>query len=339
MKYWFALFIGFCFASCSSSKEDKVPALPEIKWDMQRLDRSFANASSALAIDSILKKHPEIGIGYFSCSPEKTTFLARDIYQLFQNPALRKFYDQSQDSSFFGGDRLEKDLKIAFQRVQKEFPGMKTPKIRTVFSGFGGLGSEFTAQHLQVSDSLIVIGLDFFMGKKGLYLPPNVYDYQIRRLEPRALVGQVMLQYSAFLNKQNEEDHSLLSDMIWYGKGYAFTKTIVPELADSLLFGYTNQELIETNAFQKDVWEHFIDKKLLFNKEELIKSKYLGERPKTPEIGPACPGSIGRWVGYTIVQHYWAANPKLSISKIMADQDFNRIFLKSAYRGEALKTN
>ena len=339
MKYWFALFIGFCFASCSSSKEDKVPALPEIKWDMQRLDRSFANASSALAIDSILKKHPEIGIGYFSCSPEKTPFLARDIYQLFQNPALRKFYDQSQDSSFFGGDRLEKELKIAFQRVQKEFPGMKTPKIRTVFSGFEGLGSEFTAQHLQVSDSLILIGLDFFMGKKGLYLPPNVYDYQIRRLEPRALVGQVMLQYSAFLNKQNEEDHSLLSDMIWYGKGYAFTKTIVPELADSLLFGYTNQELIETNAFQKDVWEHFIDKKLLFNKEELIKSKYLGERPKTPEIGPACPGSIGRWVGYTIVQHYWAANPKLSISKIMADQDFNRIFLKSAYRGEALKTN
>lgn len=340
MKRWIGLFIGLCLASCSSNKEEEVvTSLPDIKWDMQRLDRAIARASSEAAIDSILKKHPELGIGYFSCPPEKTPLLARDLYQLFKNPALRKFYDQSQDSSFFGGVRLEKELKIAFQRVQKEFPGMKTPKIRTVFSGFGGLGSEFTAQHLQVTDSLIVIGLDFFMGKKGLYLPPNVYDYQLRRLEPRALVGQVMLQYSAFLNKQNEEDHTLLSDMIWYGKGYAFTKTIVPEVADSLLFGYTAQELLETNAFQKQVWEHFIDKKLLFNKEELMKSKYLGERPKTPEIGPACPGSIGRWVGYTIVQHYWAANPKLSISKIMADQDFNRIFLKSAYRGEPLTSN
>lgn len=338
MKHLIGFFIVLCFASCSSNKEGDVKQLPEIKWDMQRLDRSFANAPSELAMDSILKKHPEIGIGYFSCPPDKTPLLARDLYQLFQNPALRKFYEQSQDSSFFGGDRLEKELKIAFQRVQKEFPGMKTPKIRTVFSGFGGLGSEFSAQHLQVTDSLIVIGLDFFMGKKGLYMPPNVYDYQIRRLEPRALVGQIILQYSAFLNKQNEEDHTLLSDMIWYGKGYAFTKTIVPELADSLLFGYTTQELLETNAFQKQVWEHFIDNKLLFNKEELTKNKYLGERPKTPEIGPACPGSIGRWVGYTLVQHYWAANPKLSISKIMADQDFNRMFLKSAYRGEALTT-
>ncbi len=339
MKQWIGLFIGLCLASCHANKEGDMTALPAIKWDMQRLDRAFAEATSPGAVDSILKNHPEIGIGYFSCPPEKTPFLARDLYQLFQNPALRKFYEQSQDSSYFGGDRLEKELKVAFQRVQKEFPGMKTPKIRTVFSGFGGMGSEFTAQHLQVSDSLIVIGLDFFMGKKGLYLPPNVYDYQLRRLEPRALVGQIMLQYSAFLNKQNEEDHTLLSDMIWYGKGYAFTKTIVPELVDSLLFGYTTQELLETNAFQKQVWEHFIDKKLLFNKEELIKNKYLGERPKTPEIGPACPGSIGRWVGYTIVQHYWAANPKLSISKIMADQDFNRMFLKSAYRGEALTTN
>jgi hypothetical protein len=339
MKYWIGLFVMIFFASCSSQKEENKEALPEINWDMQRMDRAFTEASSEQVIDSILKKHPEISIGYFSCPPEKTPILARDLYQLFQNPALRKFYEQSQDSSFFGGDRLEKELKVAFQHVQKEFPGLKTPKIRTVFSGFGGLGTEFTAQHVQVSDSLIVIGLDFFMGKKGLYLPPNVYDYQLRRLEPRALVGQVILQYSAFLNKQNEEDHTLLSDMIWYGKGYAFTKTIVPELADSLLFGYTNQELVETNAFQKQVWEHFIDKKLLFNKEELVKNKYLGERPKTPEIGPACPGSIGRWVGYTIVQHYWAANPKLSIAKIMADQDYNRIFLKSAYRGEAQTTN
>jgi hypothetical protein len=185
--------------------------------------------------------------------------------------------------------------------------------------------------------SIIVIGLDFFMGKKGLYLPPNVYDYQLRRLEPQALVGQVILQYSAFVNRQNEEDHSLLSDMIWYGKGFVFTKKILPELADSLLFGYTSQELAETNAFQKQVWEHFIDKKLLFNQEELTKNKYLGERPKTPEIGPACPGSIGRWLGWRIVDQYWKQNPKLTLAKLMTDPDYNQLFLKSGYRGEPEK--
>ena len=335
MKHLLIALLALFFWQCSKSNKEQ--STPKIKWDMQRLDRRLAEAKSATEIDSLLKKHPEIGIGYFSCPPEKTPFLARDLFQLYQNPSLQKFYKQSQDSAFFGGDRLEKELKSAFERIQAEFPGLKTPKIRTVFSGFGGVGGEFTAQHLQVSDTLIVIGLDFFMGKKGLYLPPNVYDYQLRRLEPQALVGQVILQYSAFVNRQNEADHSLLSDMIWYGKGFVFTKKILPELADSLLFGYTSQELVETNAFQKQIWEHFIDKKLLFNQEELTKNKYLGERPKTPEIGPACPGSIGRWLGWRIVDQYWKQNPKLSLTKIMTDPDYNQLFLKSGYRGEPEK--
>jgi hypothetical protein len=339
MKHCIALFLVVCASACTSKEEQTVRVLPEISWDFQRLDRAFASAKSEGTVDSILKKHPEISIGYFSCAPENTPILARNLFQRFQNPGLQKFYAQSQDTSFFGSQRLEKDLKVAFQRIQQEFPGTKIPKIRTVFSGFGGLGADFTAQHLQVTDSLIVIGLDFFMGKKGLFLPPNVYDYQLRTLEPGALISQILLQYSTFLNKQNEADHTLLSDMIWYGKAYTFTKTILPAISDSLLFGYTAKEIIETNAFQKQVWEHFIDKKLLYSHEELIKTKYTGVRPKTPEIGPACPGSIGRWVGFTIVQHYWAANPKLSISQIMADKNYNRIFLKSAYRGEALTTN
>jgi hypothetical protein len=188
-----------------------------------------------------------------------------------------------------------------------------------------------------VTDSLIIIGLDFFMGKKGLYMPPNVYDYQIRKLEPAALVGQVVLQYSAFFNQQNPEDQTLLSDMIWYGKSYAFTKKVLPNMADTLLFGYTTQELAESNAFQGEVWEHFIDNSLLFKKDEVTKTKYVGERPKTPEIGPACPGSIGRWLGWVIVNQYMTQNPNINLPKLMANQEANKLFLASGYRGKPRK--
>jgi len=185
-----------------------------------------------------------------------------------------------------------------------------------------------------VTDTLIVVGLDFFMGKKGKYSPPNVYEYQMRRLEPKALVGQIILQYSAFFNQQDSEDHTLLSDMIWYGKGFVFTKKILPALPDSLLFGYTAKELAETEAFQSEVWEHFIDNSLLFKKEEYVKAKYVGERPKTPEIGPACPGSIGRWLGWRIVDLYTKQDSKISLPKLMANKEANKIFLASGYRGK-----
>jgi hypothetical protein len=288
MKILYALFIGCFLSACSSEKE-----APDIQWDFQRVERQMASVKSDAEMQVLLNKYPEIRVGYFSATPENAPFLAQDLFRLYVNPDLRKFYDQSQEAGFFRGDALEKELKEAFTKIQQEFPGVKTPKIRTVFSGFGGVGGgEFTAQNLVVSDSLIIIGLDFFMGSQGLYKAPNVYEYQMRRLEPKALVAQVILQYSAFLIKQTENDASLLSDMIWYGKGYVFTKTILPSVPDSLIFGYTQQEIAETNAFQKEVWEHFIDQKLLFNSDKAIKAKYLDDRPKTTEIGPACPGGL-----------------------------------------------
>jgi hypothetical protein len=336
MKFLYALSFSLLLWSCSKEKEAK--SIPEIKWDFQRIERDMAAAKSDAEMATLLSKHPEISIGYFSASPEKTPYLAQDLFRLYANPALRKFYDQSQEMAFFGGDALEKELKEAFTKIQDEFQGVKTPKIRTVFSGFGGVGGgEFTAQNLVVSDSLIIIGLDFFMGVRGLYKAPNVYEYQMRRLEPKAMVAQVILQYSAFLIKQTENDASLLSDMIWYGKGYVFTKTILPFVPDSLIFGYTQQEIAETNAFQKEVWEHFIDRKLLFSSDKNVKAKYLDDRPKTTEIGPACPGSIGRWLGWRIVDSYWKQKPKLSLAKILTDPEANRLFLDSGYRGEADK--
>lgn len=330
------IFVGVLLGACQK-KEKAEKSVTKIQLDFVRVDRLLAEAKNVQTIDSLLKKHPEITVGYFQCPPEKIPFLAKDLFSLFQNPALRTFYLQSQEANFYGGDRLQKELTAAFQRIFDEFPQTKTPKIRTVFSGFGGLSAEFSAQNMVVTDSLIIIGLDFFMGKKGLYMPPNVYDYQIRKLEPKALVGQVVLQYSAFFNQQNPEDHTLLSDMIWYGKSYAFTKKVLPNVADTLLFGYTTKELAESNAFQGEVWEHFIDNSLLFKKDELTKTKYLGERPKTPEIGPACPGSIGRWLGWVIVNQYMAQNPNINLTKLMANQEANKLFLASGYRGKPRK--
>jgi len=330
------IFVGVLVGACQK-KEKAEKSVTKIQLDFVRVDRLFAEAKNVQTIDSLLKKHPEITVGYFQCPPEKIPFLAKDLFSLFQNPDLHKFYLQSQEANFYGGDRLQKELTAAFQRIFDEFPQTKTPKIRTVFSGFGGLSAEFSAQNMVVTDSLIIIGLDFFMGKKGLYMPPNVYDYQIRKLEPAALVGQVVLQYSAFFNQQNPEDHTLLSDMIWYGKSYAFTKRVLPNVADTLLFGYTTQELAESNAFQGEVWEHFIDNSLLFKKDEVTKTKYVGERPKTPEIGPACPGSIGRWLGWVIVNQYMAQNPNINLPKLMANQEANKLFLASGYRGKPRK--
>ncbi|MHA8060539.1 gliding motility protein [Aquirufa beregesia] len=334
--FFWVILIPFFFGSCGSTDDKKEikAKTPVIHLDIQRLDRAIANCQNEKQIDSTLQKHPEVLHAYFSVGTNRSTELAKNFFALFQNPALRKFYEQSQQHAFFGGQALENELQAAFQEIKNEFPQAKIPKIRTVFTGFGAVGN-FKTQHLVVSDSLIIIGLDYFMGKKGMYLPQNVYDYQLRRLEPRALVGQILLLYAGYFNKHEAENATMLSDMIWYGKSYAFAKKMVPTLADSLLFGYTQTELAESDMFQQEIWEHFIDQSLLYKQDEFIKAKYLGERPKTIEIGPACPGSIGRWLGWKIIDAYQINHPKESLAEVMAKPDANQLFQASGYRGKA----
>lgn len=327
-----SFFMGSC-GSKDENKEIKIKA-PAIQLDIQRLDQSIANSQNVQQIDSILRKHPEVLQAYFSVGTNRSSELAKNFFALFQNPALRKFYEQSQEAAYFGGKVLEKELQAAFQEIKNEFPQAKIPKIRTVFTGFGAVGN-FKTQHLVVSDSLIVIGLDYFMGKNGLYLPQNVYDYQLRRLEPRALVGQILLLYAGYFNQHEAENATMLSDMIWYGKSYAFAKNMAPALADSLLFGYTQTELAESEMFQQEIWEHFIDQSLLYKQDEFTKAKYLGERPKTIEIGPACPGSIGRWLGWKIIDAYQSNHPNENLAEVMAKPDANQLFQASGYRGKA----
>jgi hypothetical protein len=330
------LFLAGLISCESKQKEKEVQTEIQIQLDFKRLDQEIAKCRSVNTLDSLLKANPDVLETYFQTRISDSRKLAEKLFPLLQNPALKKFYQQAQQSNYYGNNRLEKGLKEAFQQIKNQYPSTKIPKIRTVFSGFGGIG-QFPAQDLVISDSLIVIGLDYFMGKNALYLPPNTYAYQMRRMSPEAILGQIILLYSAKFNLHESENSTLLSDMIWYGKGYYFTKNILPNLADSLLFGYSSQEIAETEAYQSLIWEHFIDKSLLYKQDEFTKTKYLGERPKTTEIGPACPGSIGRWLGYTIVKRYQQKNEGKSLVQIMNTKDATVILQGSGYRGKAEK--
>ncbi|MDP5120498.1 MAG: gliding motility protein, partial [Spirosomaceae bacterium] len=64
-----------------------------------------------------------------------------------------------------------------------------------------------------------------------------------------------------------------------------------------------------------------------------VKERYIGERPGVPEIGPACPGRIGQWLGWRIVQAYREENPNSSLADLMKITNAQEILKGSKYRG------
>ena len=128
------------------------------------------------------------------------------------------------------------NFQTAFSNLKYYYPDFTPPKIQTIITGL--------ESDLFVSDSLILIGLDYYLGAQGKY-KPNMYDYMLRRYEKNFIVPSVMLLYGIDerYNKTDLNDRTVLSDMITYGKAYHFAKHMLPCVRDSIFIGYTRQEI------------------------------------------------------------------------------------------------
>ncbi|GAB3779114.1 hypothetical protein GCM10028818_29340 [Spirosoma horti] len=294
-----------------------------------RLDQQLFSSKSPDSIRALLNQNQGISQLYFNANGAgNDTTLVRDLTNRVNNPALNEFNNQIQ-AEFGDMTDLKKQLAEAFTAIKKNFPDFKAPKVVTLVTGF--LGPD-----LVVSDSLIVIGIDYFAGPKAKYRPPGQEfpQYILRRYQKEYIVPAIIFAISDKYNAANRADQTMLADMVYYGKGYVFTKTMLPEVADSLVIGYSDKQLTQTFNAQDVVWAHFIDNQLLYQTSPAIKQRYLNERPFTAEIGQACPGAIGRWVGWRIVGRYHDEHSSVGIAELMRTADARLIFEQSGYKGQ-----
>lgn len=333
LKICIAFFSTIILFSCSNQEESGDPDVSNVPVtiSIQRIDKELFACKTVEEVLNLLLKHKKISEAYFQKPIGEFPALAQELFGLITNKGLQAFYQQAQEPAFFGDNKLETDFKEAFQHLKYYYPDFKEPKIYTVFTGFWGQGT-LGNREVMVSDSAIIIGLDYFMGKKAKFLP-DVYDYQLQKTYPESVVAQCILLLSQRYNATNPADKTLLAEMIWYGKGYTFGKVMMPSKADSTFLGYTDRQVSESYDNQASIWAHFIDEKLLYTIQDPVKAKYVGDRPSTPEIGPACPGSIGRWLGFRIVSKYYYDDEKLTIQELMKNPDAQKIFEASKYKG------
>lgn len=313
------LFCFFLMSSCTKNED----------VTLIRLDQQLFSGKSPDSVRALLNRNQGVSQLYFNANGAgNDTALVQDLTNRVNNPALTEFNNQVQ-AEFGDMADLKNQLAEAFTAIKKNFPDFNAPKVVTLVTGF--LGPD-----LVVTDSLIVIGIDYFAGPKAKYRPPGQEfpQYILRRYQKEYIVPAIIFAISDKYNAANRADQTMMADMVYYGKGYVFTKTMLPEVADSLVIGYSDKQLTQTFNAQDVVWAHFIDNQLLYQTSPAIKQRYLNERPFTAEIGQACPGAIGRWVGWRIVGRYHDEHSSVGIAELMHNADARMIFEQSGYKGQ-----
>lgn len=333
MKYIFPLCIaGLLFLfSCRSDEEEQgcafTPETSAIDVDitLTSLSDSLAAVGSKKELVKILDNHKAL----------REVFFKRQQYpndSAFINELYKRFTHKSFDTlalevkRVFGDEqKLKEEFTQAFKYFKYYYPAITVPRIETVVSGFD--------TDMYVSDSLIIVGLDYFLGTGAKYRP-NMYEYMLRQYNPENIVPSTMLIYGIDprINHIDEGNKTALADMVAYGKAFYFAKHMTPCTPDSVLIWYTPEEMKGAWKNQDLIWARIIEDKLLYSTSHMLKQRYLGDRPKTVEVGTECPGRIAQWVGWQIIKSYMKEHPDRKLPDLMQSGNPDKLFEESKYK-------
>jgi len=225
----------------------------------------------------------------------------------------------------------EAGLTDAFKHLKYHFPSIDIPRIIAFFSGF--------AVQTPIGEGYIGIGLDMFLGADSKFYPAlrgSIPQYLSQRFTPENILPRVVESYvREDLYPQDALDVSLLQHMVYHGKVLYVMEQVMPDVADSLMIGYTTDQWKWANHFERDIWAWFLQENLLYEADYNRIQKYLGEAPFTPELGEQNESApkLGVFIGWKMVQAYMERNPGLSIAALLATKDAQKILVGSRYRG------
>jgi len=318
------------FLSACESEEEACVFQPDIsnkvELDFEMLQESLASIRSKEELVTLLTHHPALRDYMFRRDefPNDSAFI-NELYNRFTNPHLDTLL--LEVNRVFGDvSGLKAEFEEAFTNLKYYYPDFKAPKIQTVITGL--LGTD-----LLVTDTLIVVSLDFFLGKEAKYRP-KMYDYLLRKYDPNDIVPSCMLIYgiSNRFNKNQLSDQTVLADMMAYGKAFYFAKHMLPCVPDSVFIWYTPEEIRGSRKNENLIWARFIESQVLFSTNKKVKQDYLGERPVTIQVGEKCPGRIGQWVGWRIIDKYAESHSDIELPKLMTIDNAQRLFKESKYK-------
>lgn len=332
--------LSLFIASCSNS--EKTPDVSNIKVELstQRFEKEFFKLDSAnmmAGLQNIQTRYP----GFFDAYTEKILGIeGNGEAPMAINSFLfsyRSLYDSAQ-LIFADFSKYESEIKKGLQFVKYYFPDYKLPSKIITFIGplDASYKTSFGLQGDILTTDAIGIGLQLHMGKdfsfykseQGMQLYPS---YISGRFEPGFIAVNAMRNVVDDLFPEKLDEKPLVQQMVEKGKRLYLLHKFLPATEEYKLIGYTADQLKQAMEHEKEIWNMFAQNGSLQSIDENIIKNYIGESPKTQELGDASPGNIGAFAGWQIVKKYMQQNDKTTLQQLMA-MDADALFQAAKYK-------
>lgn len=332
---YFLLLTVLCYFSCEQKSAHKVPETVLEKAFELKINR-FDHDLFALKSDSSIKteitqlynKYPDffylftkqiLNIGD-STNPQMPNLLKGFI----EDQYINEMYDATQ-LQFSNLKEYNEQLTNAFKGFHYFFPQAIVPEITYFVSGYNYANVTTT--------TTLGIGLEMYLGQN--YKPYTLLEIPVykQKLMSKEYIVADALQAWISTDFEKEEDYKmLLNQMLFKGKIIYTLEQLLPELNDTIKFGYSSNQLKWCKNNEAKIWSHFIEKKLLFAALRGDTYKYINEGPFTAGFPRESPGKIGVWLGYQIIKKYVEQHPNLSLKQLFDNHNAQQILTLSKYK-------
>ena len=241
-----------------------------------------------------------------------------------------RFAKDSSDKIFRDFSKYESEIKKGLQFVKYYFPSYHTPtKVITFIGPFDGYSDVLTADALAVGLQLH-LGKDFsfFKNGPGQDLFPA---YISQRFEPEYIAVNCLKNIVDDLYPDKSTGRPLIEQMIEKGKRLYLLDKFLPYTKEYLKIGFTENQLKDSYANEAVIWDFFLTNDLLNIGDQNIVKNYIGESPKTQELGEGSPGNIGSFSGWQIVKKFMNQRKEITLSQLMK-MDAREIYSASKYK-------
>lgn len=325
------LFVAVLFSACNSNKDNIDLNKINVKVDIQRFDKDLFSVNP----DSIKSAIPQLSNKYgdfFNLFGEKIIGIGKVedaeysnyLMSFIADKMVTETYNKVQQV-FPNLDALNAEFTNAFKRFHYYFPNNAIPKVYTFVSGFN--------QSTVLADGLLGIGLDRYLGSDYENYPRlGIPKYSINDMKPSKISSDCMRAWAIGEFAFNDSIDNLVSNMIYEGRLLYFTKKMLPDQPDSLIFGFSPNQMKWCEKNEKQIWTYLIENKMLFTTDSFVINKCINDAPFTSGFSQESPGRTIVWLGYKIVGAYVKNNKDITFQKMMMERDYQRILNNSRYR-------
>jgi len=328
------------FSDCKCNKSRKQIDVSNIDIDVkiQRFDQDFFSINNENYATKVAALKNQYGAFY--------SFYVNELMGGFKNTTQASASEQEAILNFLGdtaivglSNTVQKnypDLKIvevglqdAFKHIKYYFPELPQPRVISMIS-------EFSYGAVTYDTATLAISLDMFLTEKyAVYNYLEIPKYIQRKLNKNYIVpNSVDVLYGLYFGEDVYEPGTpLLEAMVAKGKKLYFMEMMLPETPDSMLIGYTSEQMRWCKLSEYAMWQYLNEKDLIFSQSFMEHKRYLTDGPTTSGMPAESPGNLGSWIGWQMVRKFMNdADGKVTLKDLLTKYDNKTIAAKANYR-------